>query len=54
MTKPDPKHYLERLESGLVPIAGAQHLVCRTCRSGANTRPSLHGREQDGAVIHDA
>ena len=36
MTKPDPKRYLERLESGLVPIADAQPLVCRTCRSGAN------------------
>ena len=36
MTKLDPKRYLERLESGLVPIAAAQPLVCSTCRSGAN------------------
>ena len=36
MTKLDPKRYLERLKPGLVPIAGAQHLVCSTCRSGAN------------------
>ena len=37
MTKPDPKHYLERLKPGLVPIADAQHLVCSTCRSGAKS-----------------
>lgn len=37
MTNLDPKRYLERLESGLVPIAGAQPLVCSTCRSGAKS-----------------
>jgi len=36
MTRLDPKEYLDRIRSGLVPIAGAQLGVCKTCHSGAN------------------
>ena len=36
MTRLDPRPYLDRVRPGLVPIAGAQSGVCRSCRSGAN------------------
>lgn len=35
MTDLDPRPYLDLIRPGLVPIAGAQHGICQTCRSGA-------------------
>ena len=51
MTNLNPKRYLERLESGLVPIAAAQPLVCSTCRSGANPGYERCYRCEDEGIV---